>query len=109
MLDSKSHHEKALEVRFGLDWIKISQDTYDPLAPYETRHDAYNGRYVERTFYCPRVDFSYKGKKHFCYVPVKIKVDKGRMLWNTYTRHSEDFQQMEEALCEMLSEFVKEN
>lgn len=108
VLDS-TPYEKALEIRFGLDWIKISHDIYDTLAPYETRVDEYNGSCIERTFHCPRVDFSYKGKKHFCYVPVKIKVAKGRVLWITYTRHSEDYQQMDEVLCEMLTEFVKEN
>jgi hypothetical protein len=109
MINTKSHCEKALEVRFDLDWIKISQDIYDPLAPYETRHDECNGRYIVRTFYCPRVDFSYKDKRHFCYVPIKLVVDSGTILFYNYTRHKEDFRQMEEALCEMLSVFVKEN
>ena len=109
VLDSKSHHEKALKVRFVLDWVKISQDTYDPVAPYETRHDKCNGRYVEKTFYCPRVEFSYKGRRHFCYVPVKIKVDNVYSLFYNYTMHSEDLQQMEEALCEILTQFVEEN
>ena len=108
MLKFKSPHEMALKARFGLDWIKISQDSHDPSAPYETRVDELNGSYVERIFYCPRVDFSYKGRRHFCYVPIKTTIDKGRVLWHTYARHSEDYKQMEEALCEILTQFVED-
>lgn len=104
----KTPYEEALEITFGLDWIKISHNMYDPLAPYETRVDEYNGRSIERTFYSPRVDFSYKGKKRFCYIPVKIKVGTGHILWCRYIRHREDYQQMDEALCEMLTEFLED-
>lgn len=92
-------HLLALEQKFDLDWIKIVHD--DPCAPREV--------YVDREYTHPRVDFSYRGKRYFAYIPVKIKVDTHSNLWHTRVTHSEDYSAMEESLLELLTKFVEDN
>jgi len=68
---------QPLAAMFNLDYIRITHpfDAMDNPSLLEIRYDEFNSKETRREFICPRVDFSYKGKRYFGFVPVSTRIE----------------------------------
>ena len=102
---------QVLAVMFGLDYIRITDpmDTFENPNLVETRYDTVNHNRLKREFTCPRVDFSYKGKRYFGYVPVSTQISTYDSWMISRRTHVLDDEVMIQDLKKMIQDCIKEN
>lgn len=94
-----------LAVKYGLDWIKVSNHAIDDLSPSVSCTDRNLFADVEREFTSPKVEFSYRGKRYFGYILVYTVVEHNN--FGESIHHYND-DKMIESLHIMITDFLRE-